>query len=105
MRKRRPFQTARGLRSGMLDVVQTYFAAPPGASRTIPRHFKPHLELLEDRHMMSVTPAVVVLSGTAESVIAISGDTADEGTSVAVSIDDALVGTVAIDSTGDGTLN
>ena len=60
--------------------------------------------------MMSVAPAstatyqTIDASGTPESVITVTGDTVDEGTTVEVAINDTLVGTVAIDASGDGTL-
>ena len=44
------------------------------------------------------------LLGTQESVIKISGDTTDEGTSVEVSIGGTQVGSISVDSTGSGTL-
>ena len=44
------------------------------------------------------------LLGTTESVINVPGDTLDEGTSVALSINGVSVGTVAINSSGAGTL-
>jgi len=52
----------------------------------------------------TVTYQTGKLLGTSESVIAVTGDTLDEGTSVALLINGATVGTIAIDSTGAGTL-
>jgi hypothetical protein len=52
----------------------------------------------------TVTYQTGKLLGTAESVITVSGDTLDEGTSVALSINGVSVGTIAIDGTGAGTL-
>jgi hypothetical protein len=52
----------------------------------------------------TVTYQTGKLLGTSESVIAVTGDTLDEGTSVALLINGAAVGTIAIDSTGAGTL-
>ena len=52
----------------------------------------------------TVTYQTGKLLGTAESVITVTGDTVDEGTSVAVAIGGTPVGNVAIDSTGTGML-
>ncbi|HEX4142743.1 MAG TPA: peroxidase family protein [Pirellulales bacterium] len=60
--------------------------------------------------MMSVAPSSTATyqadnsSGTSDSIITVTGDTADEGTTVEVTIDDTLIGTIAIDGNGDGAL-
>ncbi len=51
----------------------------------------------------TVTYQTGKLLGTKESVVTVSGDTADEGTSVAVAIDGTTIGSVSIDSSGSGT--
>jgi hypothetical protein len=94
----------------MVDLFQSYFASGRAAGDGDRRSFRPRIEALEERHMMSVAPSSTATyqtdnsSGTAESIITVTGDTADEGNSVEVTINDTLVGTVAIDSSGDGTL-
>jgi hypothetical protein len=52
----------------------------------------------------TVSYQVGTLLGTAESVVKISGDTVDAGTTVSVSIDGNVIGSVLLDSSGAGTL-
>ena len=110
MRKHIPSWTARGIRSGLLGIIESMFASGRAVGFDGRRNFRPHIEALEERHMMSVAPSGVATyqsdnsSGTADSTIAVVGDTANEGTTVEVTINDTLVGTLAIDSTGAGTL-
>ncbi len=110
MRKRYGSWRARGLQSLVVELFEPYFAAGRGARQDCRRGVTLRIEALEERHMMSVVPASLATystdnsSGTSESTITVAGDTADEGTSVEVTINDTLVGNMAIDASGDGSL-
>jgi hypothetical protein len=94
----------------MVGYFHSYFAAGSALGHDGSRRFRPRVEALEERHMMSVAPSGVATyqtdnsSGTAESIITVTGDNAAEMSSVEVTINDTLVGTLAIDNTGAGTL-
>ena len=109
MRKRQRSPRIRGLQSLVVELFEPYFAGR-GPGKEGRRGVTLRLKALEERHMMSVVPATMATystdnsSGTSESTISVTGDTADEGTSVEVTINDTLVGNLAIDSSGDGAL-